>query len=101
MVCMHHTIEAEFEDGAIEKHYSSLQAFGTEATMTAMCKTVGYPAAIAADLVLGGLGGKTGLLLPTTKDIYLPTLAVCANEGIVFEEHVKVKQQVTSKLTAS
>jgi alpha-aminoadipic semialdehyde synthase len=101
MVCMHHTIEAEFEDGAIEKHFSSLQAFGTEATMTAMCKTVGYPAAIAADLVLGGLGGKTGLLLPTTKDIYLPTLAVCANEGIVFEEHVKVKQQVTSKLTAS
>ncbi|KAL3911375.1 MAG: hypothetical protein SGILL_007305, partial [Bacillariaceae sp.] len=93
MVAMHHSIGAQFEDGTIEKHYSSLQAFGTEATMTAMCKTVGYPAAIAADLVLGGLGGKTGLLLPTTKDIYSPTLAVCAKEGIVFEEHVKVEQQ--------
>lgn len=100
MVCMHHSIGAEFEDGTIEKHYSSLQAFGTEATMTAMCKTVGYPAAIAADLVLGGLVRKKGLLLPTTKDIYLPTLAVCEKEGIIFEEHVKVLQQGKSKTAA-
>jgi alpha-aminoadipic semialdehyde synthase len=92
MVAMHHTIGAEFEDGTTETHFSSLQAFGTAKTMTAMCKTVGYPAAIAADLMLGGLGGKAGLLLPTTKDIYSPTLAVCAKEGIVFKEHVKVEQ---------
>ncbi|KAG7345160.1 saccharopine dehydrogenase [Nitzschia inconspicua] len=101
MVCMHHTIGAKYEDGTIEKHFSSLQAFGTEATMTAMCKTVGYPAAIAADLVLSGLEGKTGLLLPTSKDIYLPTLAICEKEGIVFEEHVKIEQQGITDLNAA
>ena len=40
------------------------------------------------------------MLLPTTKDIYLPTLAACAKEGIVFEEHVKVEQQGRSSHVA-
>jgi alpha-aminoadipic semialdehyde synthase len=93
MVLMNHTIGAEFDDGTIEEHYSSLKVFGTEATMTAMCKTVGVPAAISVDLILGGhLDGKYGLLLPTSKDIYKPTLSVCEKEGISFEEHVKVVQ---------
>lgn len=98
MVVMHHAIGADFDDGSVEEHHSSLQVFGTEATMTAMCKTVGYPAAVVADLVLrGSLGPKTGLLLPTTKDIYLPTLEAVRKEGIVFEEHVKVEQAATRR----
>lgn len=98
MVVMHHTIGAEFDDGTIEEHHSSLQAFGTEATMTAMCKTVGYPAAAVADLLLSGTlkTNGTGLLLPTSKDIYLPTLEAVRREGIVFEEHVKVTQAGSS-----
>lgn len=94
MVVMHHKIVAEFNDGSIEEHHSSLQAFGTEATMTAMCKTVGYPAAAAADLILTGQldESKCGLLLPTTKDIYIPILEAVKQEGIDFVEHVSVLQ---------
>ena len=94
MVVMHHTIGAEFEDGTIEEHHSSLQAFGTEDTMTAMCKTVGYPAAVAADLILcGNLDHRSGVLLPTTKDIYEPILEAVKKEGIIFDEHVKIKDK--------
>lgn len=88
MVVMHHKIGAEFEDGSVEEHHSSLQVFGTESTMTAMCKTVGYPAAAAADLILRGKldNCKPGLLLPTTKEIYLPILDAVKKEGIDFDE---------------
>jgi alpha-aminoadipic semialdehyde synthase len=111
MVVMHHTIGAEFEseienenekDGTTnmiyEEHHSSLQAFGTEDTMTAMCKTVGYPAAVAADLILcGNLDHRCGgVLLPTTKDMYEPILEAVKKEGIVFDEHV-VKTPIKHK----
>lgn len=91
MVAMHHTIEASFEDGSEERHYSSLQVFGDE-KMTAMAKTVGFPAAIAADLILSGsLRGEQGLLLPMEKKVYAPILEAVDREGISFEESVSVQ----------
>eukprot|EP00980_Cylindrotheca_fusiformis_P022409 scaffold9279_cov68-Cylindrotheca_fusiformis.AAC.1 len=61
---------AEFEDGSIEEHHSSLQAFGDNNTMSAMCKTVGFTAAVATELILSGdldeLNG--GLYLPKRND---------------------------------
>ena len=42
---------------------------------SAMAQTVGYPAAIAAHLVLGGQITKPGMLTPLTRDIYEPILA--------------------------
>lgn len=90
MVVMHHAISAKFGDGSTEEHTSSLKVFGNE-SMTAMCRTVGYPAAATTDLILRGhLKGKTGLLLPITKDIYEPTLDLMTKEGIVFQEKVRV-----------
>lgn len=90
MVAMHHSITAKFEDGSTEEHTSSLQAFGDD-SMTAMCRTVGFPTAATTDLILRGhLDGKRGLLLPTTKDIYEPTLELMTKEGIVFQERVRV-----------
>jgi len=90
MVVVHHSIAAKFEDGSTEEHTSSLQAFGNE-SMTAMCRTVGYPTAAAADLILRGhMEGKSGLFLPITKDIYEPILDLMAKEGIVFQERVRV-----------
>lgn len=92
MVVMHHSISAKFEDGSTEEHTSSLQAFGNE-SMTAMCRTVGYPTAATADLILRGqLESKCGLSLPITKDIYEPTLDLMAKEGIVFQERVRVSR---------
>ena len=89
MVAMHTTIEASFEDGSNERHQSSLLAFG-DASMSAMCRTVGFPAAAAADLVLSGdLRDYTGLVLPTDQRIYLPILAAVEKEGIAFEESVE------------
>lgn len=90
MVTMHHSIIAKFEDGSVEEHDCTLLAMGTE-SMTAMCKTVGYPTAATTDLILRGqLQGRRGLVLPTSRDIYKPTLEMMTKEGIVFQERVRV-----------
>ena len=90
MVAMHHAITAKFDDGSIEEHNSTLLAIGTE-SMTAMCRTVGYPTAATTDLILRGqLQGRRGLVLPISRDIYKPTLEMMTKEGIVFQERVRV-----------
>lgn len=89
MVLMHHDIKASFDDGSAESHSCSMQLFGND-SMTAMCKTVGYTAAIGTKLILEGDITKKGLLLPTSKDVYTPSLDLLNKEGIVFEEHVHV-----------
>jgi hypothetical protein len=89
MVAMHTAIEASFEDGKKELHQSSLLAFGDD-KMSAMCRTVGFPTAIAADLVLSGeLNGFKGTILPMDKRVYQPILDACEKEGIVFDETVE------------
>ena len=59
--------------------------------MTAMCKTVGFTTAAAADLVLTKNLGP-GLVLPTEKHIYLPILEAVKQEGIVFDETFDIKE---------
>ena len=49
---------------------------------SAMAQTVGYPAAIAAHLVLNETIATTGMLTPLTKDIYEPILAQLKDLGI-------------------
>lgn len=90
MVLMHHDIKAAFDNGIIETHSCSLQLFGDE-QMTAMCKTVGYTAAIGTKLILDGGITNKGLLLPTSKDVYLPALELLGKEGIVFDESVHME----------
>lgn len=91
MVVMHHEIEASFDGKKTEKHQSSLRVFGEASGMSAMCKTVGFTTAAAADLILrGDLKNRTGLLLPIDKDIYIPLLQAVEHEGISFSESVVV-----------
>jgi len=91
MVAMHTAIEASFEDGTKELHQSSLIAFG-DASMSAMCRTVGFPAAAAADLILSGhFKDYKGLVLPIEKNVYGPILDAVEHEGIVFEETSEVR----------
>jgi saccharopine dehydrogenase-like NADP-dependent oxidoreductase len=89
MVLMHHDIKAIFDDGSDENHSCSLQIFGDD-NMTAMSKTVGYTAAIGTKLILDGDISKKGLLLPTNKDVYIPSLGLLKKEGVVFEEQVHI-----------
>jgi alpha-aminoadipic semialdehyde synthase len=97
MVVMYHAIGVEFEDGTKEQHKSSLQAFGTD-SMSAMCKTVGYPTAAAASLILdGSLDSHRGLLLPTNKSVYVPILNAVEKEGIVFKESVSVETEFVKR----
>lgn len=90
MVLMHHSIKARFDDGIVENHSCSMQLFGDD-KMTAMCKTVGYTAAIGTKLILEGDMKKKGLLLPTSKDVYTPSLELLKKENVVFEDHVHVE----------
>ena len=90
MVLMHHNIEATFDDGRKETHLSSLQLYGDD-KMSAMCKTVGYTAAVGTDLLLSGKLHRKGILLPTCKEIYDPCLDALEKEGLAFEEEVIVE----------
>lgn len=108
MIVMQHNIIAEFDDGnastsTIEEHISSLQVFGDDDSngmsnndnddtmMTAMCKTVGYPAAAAASNLLLNDNKNKGVLLPTKKEIYLPILEQLQSVGIItFNEKVNI-----------
>lgn len=91
MCLMHTSIHAVFGDGVEERHRSSLQVFG-DSNHSAMSKTVGYTAAAATDLLLNdpSIASSGGLLLPISKDIYLPLLDALATEGVKFTEEVKV-----------
>jgi len=91
MVVMHHMVEASFEDGSKESHHASLHVLG-DVSSSAMSKTVGYTAAVAAGLILdGSLRGACGLLLPTSPKVYLPVLDRMQHEGIAFKESVSVR----------
>jgi len=90
---MHHDIHASFDDGSVENHLCSLQLFGDNKT-TAMSKTVGYTAAIGTKLILDGVITSKGLLLPTTKDVYTPSLDLMKKEGAIFEVSVRVEGDV-------
>jgi saccharopine dehydrogenase-like NADP-dependent oxidoreductase len=90
MVLMHTSIQASFTDGSNEEHRSSLQAYG-DAKFSAMSKTVGCTAAAATEVLLKNKSSlTTGLLLPTTKELYLPILEAMEAEGVKFKEDVRI-----------
>jgi len=63
---------------------SSMVVFGKDHENTAMAMTVGLPAAIAAKLILNGTIRRTGVCIPTTRDIYIPVLDELQKHGITF-----------------
>lgn len=90
MCLMHTSIHAVFGDGKEEEHHSNLQVFG-DSNHSAMSKTVGYTAASATEVLLDNRDGSlpAGILLPTTKELYIPILDALAEEGVKFKEEVK------------
>ncbi|MCW8857128.1 MAG: saccharopine dehydrogenase NADP-binding domain-containing protein [Kangiella sp.] len=89
MVLLQHKFEIEKADGSRYHISSTLQEFGQVDGYTAMSKTVGYPAAIASQLIADGKIERKGIILPMTKDIYHPILELLEKESIVCEEDVR------------
>lgn len=72
------------------KYFKSalLKAIGKPGGFSAMAATVGYPAAMAAQMIADGEVAQTGMALPVSKNIYEPLLHMLSQENITFEEQV-------------
>ncbi len=88
MVVLLHDMDVLYDDRPAERIVSTLVARGEPDGFTAMSRTVGGPAALAARMVLRGELDLNGCLIPTEPAIYEPVLAALAEEGIAFEEAV-------------
>ncbi|KAH9103277.1 hypothetical protein LEN26_015337 [Aphanomyces euteiches] len=97
LVVMVHLIEIERPNGSTEVHTASLLGYGDK-DLTFMSRSVGLAAGIVVQLVLRGDMSRTGILAPTTPDIYKPALAALEAEGIVFKERVTRQPPPLAKL---
>lgn len=88
MVILVHQIRAKFPDGKTRQYVSTMVEYGEPGGLTAISKTVGLPAAIAAKLILTGQLPITGCLIPIHAAIYEPVLKELQKEGIAFQENV-------------
>ncbi|KAM4553072.1 alpha-aminoadipic semialdehyde synthase, mitochondrial isoform 1-T3 [Fundulus diaphanus] len=82
LIVMRNDVGIRHPTGELETREISLVVYGEPNGFSAMAKTVGYPAAIAARMVLDGEISTKGLVLPMTKDIYGPALARLKEEGL-------------------
>lgn len=86
MVVLHHKFAIRNPDDSRQHQTSTLIAYGQPGGYTAMARTVGIPAALAAQLILDGVITRRGVILPVTRDVYQPLLDALSEEGIVCEE---------------
>jgi len=86
MIVLQHKFIIKKRDGS--KYYKSslLTSIGKPDGYSAMAATVGYPAAMSAQLIADGRVDHAGLLLPISKNIYEPLLEMLAQEDIEFTE---------------
>ena len=77
---MKHIFTVEEKDGNQRILNSTMVDVGdskdtkTEKGYSFMCKSVGYPTSIAAEMILEGKITRTGVISPIYKDIYDPIL---------------------------
>jgi saccharopine dehydrogenase-like NADP-dependent oxidoreductase len=88
MIVMQHLFGYEKEGKNFELS-SSLVVLGDDSVYTAMSKTVGFPAAIAARLILEGKILGRGVKIPIEKEIYAPVLSELEKYGIHFSHQLK------------
>ncbi|XP_022620294.1 alpha-aminoadipic semialdehyde synthase, mitochondrial [Seriola dumerili] len=84
MIVMRNDVGLRHPTGELETKHISLVVYGDPSGFSAMAKTVGYPAAIAARMVLDGEINTKGLVVPMTKEIYGPALVRLKEEGLHF-----------------
>uniref|UniRef100_K3WBC1 Saccharopine dehydrogenase NADP binding domain-containing protein n=1 Tax=Globisporangium ultimum (strain ATCC 200006 / CBS 805.95 / DAOM BR144) TaxID=431595 RepID=K3WBC1_GLOUD len=85
LVLMHVAVGVEYPDGSQATLESFFNAFGEANGDTIMAKTVGATAAIGVALVLSGKISFVGIVSPTQKEVYEPSLTLLAAEGIHFK----------------
>lgn len=88
LVMVHHF--DYIQDGVMKSIESSMVSIGDDQVHTAMAKTVGYPLAICAKLLMEGRISAKGVLLPITPEIYNPVLDELETLGIKFHEKERV-----------
>jgi saccharopine dehydrogenase-like NADP-dependent oxidoreductase len=72
-----------------ERITATLVQYGVPDGVTAMARTVGLPAALAARLALDGEIALVGCHIPTEPAVYEPVLTELGHEGIRFVERVE------------
>uniref|UniRef100_A0A8C2K019 Aminoadipate-semialdehyde synthase n=1 Tax=Cyprinus carpio TaxID=7962 RepID=A0A8C2K019_CYPCA len=82
MIVMRNDVGIRHPTGELETKHISLVVYGDPDGYSAMAKTVGYPAAIAARMVLNDELTTKGLVVPMTKNIYSPLLKRLQEEGL-------------------
>lgn len=82
LVIMRHDIGIQWHDEKKETRHIDMVAYGDPNGYSAMAKTVGYPAAIAAKMILQGEIQAKGMVLPFAQEVYSPMLQRLKNEGI-------------------
>jgi len=85
MIAMQHQFDYKL-DGKTKRITSSLVVRGQDQVHTAMSITVGIPVAIATKLFLTGVINRSGVVVPTMKDVYEPVLKELKEYGIDFVE---------------
>ncbi|XP_063674612.1 alpha-aminoadipic semialdehyde synthase, mitochondrial-like [Bolinopsis microptera] len=89
VIIMNHSVGVRLPSGKCETHRSNMVVYGEEGGWTAMCKTVGLPVGIAAEMIMNGEIKERGLVLPFTKEIYKPMLKKLELEGITERREVE------------
>ncbi|XP_040452829.1 alpha-aminoadipic semialdehyde synthase, mitochondrial isoform X2 [Falco naumanni] len=92
MIVMRNEIGLRHPSGHLEDKFIDLVVYGDNKGYSAMAKTVGYPTAIAAKMVLDGEIDTKGMVIPLTKNVYRPILERVRAEGIVYSTHSIIKQ---------
>ncbi|XP_053879229.1 alpha-aminoadipic semialdehyde synthase, mitochondrial isoform X1 [Malaclemys terrapin pileata] len=95
MIIMRNEIGIRHPSGHLEDKFISLVVYGDDKGYSAMAKTVGYPTAIAAKMVLDGEIDAKGMVIPLTKNIYAPILERIRAEGIVCSTQSIIRQELT------
>lgn len=92
---LRHELKIRWNNGDIEEKGINFVVYGQSANEnghSAMAVTVGFPAAIAAKMVLDGEIQQRGVVLPFSPDIYLTMLSRLQAEGLRATETSRIIQ---------
>lgn len=70
LIAMQHVFKIQPKEGRPFRRTSTLIMIGEKNGLSAMSKTVSYPSAIGAQLILDGKIKGVGILIPTEKEVY-------------------------------
>ena len=91
MIVMWHKFDFLY-NGEHKQIQANMVVTGDDEINTAMSKTVGFPLAVTAMLLMEGKIKTTGVHIPTNKTIYVPVLDQLEAMGFEFSEREVVPE---------